>query len=486
MFHIHSLCCLVSALLLVSACGIGHPAEPVDFVADDTLPALYPDYVDVTVPANIAPLNFMVDDPSVEAVVARVDHADGSQTYGDGRKVIFDLDEWREMCGRCRGSDLRLTLYSRSGGKWHRHPSFKIHVAADDIDPWLSYRLIEPSYVAYELIDIMQRDLTSFDERVIVSNHIGRKQEKCLNCHSYQNFHTQNMLFHVRGAGGGTMLIRNGAPARLMTALRRDSMLSNPVYPAWHPTRPLIAFSTNHTGQFFHTQSIAKVEVQDAVSELVLYDVERDSMLRVPSAKNSLDNFPTWSPDGSRLYYTSAHYVPHDTTMQIDRDMANHYQEVQYNLCYRDFDSVRLTLGEPHLLLDLQSMNRSATLPRVSPDGRYVIFACGQFGCFHIWHPDADIRCLDLRTMTVDSLADANSPRAESYPTWSSNGRWIIFASRRDDGNYSRVCIARFDADGHAHKAFALPHADPEHDRLLLRSYNRPEPMVEPAPMVEL
>ena len=219
---------------------------------------------------------------------------------------------------------------------------------------------------------------------------------------------------------------------------------------------------------------------------LAFTTVERDSMLRVPSAKNSLDNFPTWSPDGSRLYYTSAHYVPHDTTMQIDRDMANHYQEVQYNLCYRDFDSVRLTLGEPHLLLDLQSMNCSATLPRVSPDGRYVIFACGQFGCFHIWHPDADIRCLDLQSLRIDSLADANSPRAESYPTWSSNGRWIIFASRRDDGNYSRVCIAHFDADGHAHKAFALPQADPEHDRLLLRSYNRPEPMVEPAPRVEL
>ena len=455
-------------------------------MADDTLPALYPDYVDVTVPANIAPLNFMVDDPSVEAAVARFDWSGRSETYGIGRKILIDEVEWRDICGQCRDSALQVTLYTRREGQWHRHPSFKIHVAADDIDPWLSYRLIEPSYVAYEDIDIMQRDLTSFDERVIVSNHIGQRHEKCLNCHSYQNYHTQNMLFHVRGAGGGTMLIRNGAPARLMTAMRRDSMISNPVYPAWHPTRPLIAFSTNHTGQFFHTQSVAKVEVQDDASELVLYDVERDSMIRVPSAKTDMPNFPTWSPDGRRLYYTMAHYEQRDTALQRERDIANNYQDVQYSLYYRDLDTARIALGEPHLLLDLAAMNRSATLPRVSPDGRHLLFACGEFGCFHIWHPDADIRCLDLQTMQIDSLANVNSPRAESYPTWSSNGRWIILASRRDDGNYSRVYIAHYDAEGHAHKAFALPQSDPEHDRLLLRSYNRPETMLEPAPKVEL
>ena len=72
-----------------------------------------------------------------------------------------------------------------------------------------------------------------------------------------------------------------------------------------------------------------------------------------------------------------------------------------------------------------------------------------------------------------------NSPESESYPSFSSNGRWIMTASRRDDGNYTRPYISYFDAQGKCHKAFAVPQEDPELNTLLLRSYNRPEFMKE-------
>lgn len=475
---------LLALVGVMTSCGVSHPSEPSGAVKVDTLPALYPDYTDVTVPANIAPLRFMVADRSVDECVARLEGPFGTLTYGDGRKVLIDEQEWQEVLHSARGNQFSVTLYTRSEGQWRQHPAFSIHVATDSIDPWLSYRLIEPSYVAYEDIDLVQRNVTSFQESVFASNHIGQRCDQCLNCHSYQNYHTENMLYHVRGAGGGTMLIRQGH-ARLMTAMRREGMISNPVYPAWHPTLPLIAFSTNHTGQFFHTQSVAKVEVQDTESALVLYDVERDSMYVLPHDPERYDNFPTWSPDGRRLYYTSAQYVPFDTTTRLDRDIANHYQEMQYNLMCCDFCPDSMTFGQPQLLLDLVAQGQSASLPRVSPDGRSLLYASGMFGCFHIWHPDADIRRLDLTTMQIDSLQALNSARAESYPTWSSNGRWIIFATRRDDSNYSRVCISYFDAEGRAHKAFALPQADPEHDCLMLRSYNRPEPMVEQVSIIK-
>ena len=48
-------------------------------------------------------------------------------------------------------------------------------------------------------------------------------------------------------------------------------------------------------------------------------------------------------------------------------------------------------------------------------------------------------------------------------------------ASRRIDGNYSRVFISYFDRNGHAHRAFLLPQRDPEHNTYLLKSYNVPE-----------
>ena len=468
---------LAFSLVLWASCSTRHPEVPQQFQATEQQACIFPDYTDVTVPANIAPLNFMAADPSVTSCVAQVDYEGGSFTYGDGNKVIIDESEWAVMLQSARGKSLTITFYTQAeGGAWQQSKPFRIHVADDEIDPWLSYRLIEPSYVAYETIELMQRNLTSFEESVIRSNRQNRNQ--CLNCHSYQNYHTENMLYHVRGKGGGTMLTYKHQ-SKLMTAMRREGMISNPVYPSWHPYLPLIAFSTNKTGQLFHTQSAEKIEVQDTQSELVLYDVERDSMRIIPSPIEDFENFPTWTPDGKQLYYTSAHFVCQDTVIPKERELANRYKELQYNLYVRDFNADSLTFSERRLVLDEVAMNQSATLPRVSPDGKYLLFASGQFGCFHIWHPDADIRLLDLETQRLDSLQALNSDRAESYPSWSSNGRWILMASRRDDGNYSRVYIAYFDREGKAYKAFAVPQADPEHDKLLLKSYNRPETMLE-------
>ena len=147
-------------------------------------------------------------------------------------------------------------------------------------------------------------------------------------------------------------------------------------------------------------------------------------------------------------------------------------------------------IGDEELVYDAASNDKSATLPRVSPDGRYLLFAQGQYGCFHIRHNDGDIVCIPMDQYTGTGLtAETASPvdltllnskdYSDSYPSWSSNGHWIIIASRRDDDNYSRVYFAYFN-NGKVEKAFMLSQEDPEHNVFLLKSYNRPEFMVEP------
>ena len=73
-----------------------------------------------------------------------------------------------------------------------------------------------------------------------------------------------------------------------------------------------------------------------------------------------------------------------------------------------------------------------------------------------------------------------NSPNTEAYHTWSSNGKWIVFSSRRDDGNFTRPFFAHVDASGRATKPFELPCDDPDRHRRLLKSYNIPELMRGP------
>ena len=125
--------------------------------------------------------------------------------------------------------------------------------------------------------------------------------------------------------------------------------------------------------------------------------------------------------------------------------------------------------------MDCAAVGKSATVPRVSPDGRYVLFTLGDYGQFHIWHKSSDLYVKDLQTGQIRALAAANSPDVDTYHTWSSNGRWIIVASRRDDGSYTRLYIAYFDRQGKDHKAFLLPQLDPEYNLLLMKSYNIPE-----------
>ena len=151
------------------------------------------------------------------------------------------------------------------------------------------------------------------------------------------------------------------------------------------------------------------------------------------------------------------------------------------NSIYRKtFDPKTKTFGEKEMVYDAAGEGKSATIPRISPDGRYLLFGLGEFGCFHIWHPDADLYLTDLTTMETRPLKEANSDQAESYHVWSSNGRWIMFATRRDDGNYSRLYISYFDKNGKAHKPFEVPQKDPDFYKYFLKSYNVPEFMVEP------
>ncbi|MCR5312697.1 MAG: hypothetical protein K6E54_03460 [Bacteroidaceae bacterium] len=485
----HNIFTTLALTVLMVACG--RPSVPGSYTSKNNTPNIFPDYTDVTIPCNIAPLNFAVQDGCKETV-ARFTYPGGEYIYGDGTKVIIDEGEWKEMLNASKGKNIKVDIFSNINGEWIAYKSFNINVAEEEIDPYISYRLIQPSYVAYEGLSINQRNITTYEEKDIYNNMSVSTEEngQCINCHSYQNFKTSHMLFHMRQSYGGTMIV-NGDEVKKVD-LKTDELISAGVYPAWHPTLNIIAFSTNKTGQSFHTKDIAKIEVQDTESDLILYDVDKNEVSYIAADENELEIFPTWSPDGKTLYFGSAHFVytghaPSQDSTQIDTtkieketEMIQRYKECKYDLYKKSFDPNTRTFGPKELVYSATEHNMSATLPRISADGRYLAFAEGGWGCFHIWHPEADIQILDLKTGKKIDTKPMNSPRAESYPVWSSNGRWIMCESRRDDGNYTRPAIAYFDKQGKVHKAFELPQKDPYFYTFFLRSFNRPEFMVEP------
>lgn len=481
MKHIINIC----ILLLLCACS-SHPEVPAVTTTVDTTPKIFPDYRNVTVPINIAPLNFMSADSLCTEIIARLTSAEGkSWTYGKDRKVIIDNDEWTEMLSTSAGKEIKVEVFGLNGEtkEWTAYKPFEFHVAEEPIDDYISYRLIQPSYVLYDRMNISQRNLTNFEESEIFNNKATNSGgvAQCINCHSYQNYSTDNMLFHVRVTHGGTVLVVDGKPRKVN--LKRDNTISAGVYPAWHPTERLIAFSTNLTAQFFFTSHPDKTEVFDKASDLILYDIDSDEVSIIANDTTRLEVFPTWSPDGKYLYYCSADTWKKDETS----DFRYEYDKLHYNLYRRSFDITTKCFGEEELVYDAEADGGSVSLPRVSPDGKYIAFAEGPYGCFNIWHHDSDIRVMNLESDTtsfVDTRLLNSRYNAESYPSWSSNGKWIMCASRRDDGNYSRVYISYFDGE-RIHRAFEIPQADPENNTRRLRSYNRPEFMIEKVKLSE-
>jgi hypothetical protein len=458
-------------IFVLVSCGTHVPD---DFTTSDKQPDIYPDYKEVTVPVNMAPLTFEMQ-RDAEDMVARFTAGDEELLCG-GDKIQPGDDDWQQLASKAVEGAINVEVYARYDGQWTKYKPFNIYVSGDSIDPYLSYRLICPSYVSYEELTINQRCLENYDESVIYDNILcsleGDGKGQCINCHNYQQYNPARMQFHARQNLGGTVIAYDGNIKKIN--MRNDSILSAGVYPAWHPWLKLIVYSTNKTSQTFQITDPNKIEVFDSESDMIAYDVERNEVTNIENDPSELEVFPFWAPDGKTLYYCSAHFEYADSADHTG-DIIRRRREVKYNIYRKSFDPETMTFGERELVFDAAAMDMSATLPRISPDGRWLVFTMGKYGVFHIWHHDADLWVMDLSTNKPRALDEVNSKDTESYHSWSSNGRWLVFSSRRYDGEFSRPFFAHFGKDGRWGKPFELPSSNPDYHRQLMRSYNVPE-----------
>ena len=471
-------------LLLLSCRG---PQVPEHYAEGDALPHIYPDYTDVTIPVNMAPMSFELLMSADESVIRY--STEGYEILCNGPKARPDINAWKALTAKACGKAISVEVYAQNSGQWMRFKPFNIYVSPDSIDPWLSYRLISPSYVSYEELTLNQRCLENFDEEVFVDNMLCSTESggQCVNCHSFQQYNPERMQFHARQTHGGTLICYDGKVEKVN--MQHDALLSAGVYPAWHPTMKLIAYSTNKTMQSFHTSDPNKIEVLDSESDLILYDIDKHEVTTIEQEPNELEIFPFWAPDGKALYFCSAHFEYQAGYADME-EITLRAKDVKYNIYRKSFDPQTKTFGEREMVFCADTLGKSATLPRISPDGRWLLFTMGEWGCFHIWHHDADLWLMDLRNekgivksekyASARPLSEVNSDDTESYHSWSSNGRWIVFSSRRYDGIFTRPFFAHIDSDGKETKPFELPSADPDYHRQLIKSYNVPELMKGP------
>lgn len=436
---------------------------------------VWPDYLNVELPPNIAPLNFDVRGAAEDAAVrVTLTAPDGDALATDGRAcaVRFPEGAWRAFLGRHAGQPLAGVL--RVG---EATLAFTNAVSKFPIDSHLTYRLIPPSYTGFAEVGIYQRDLTAFRERALYRN-VQDDRMQCVNCHTYNAGDPGQYLFHTRARHAGTMIV-SARYGKARVVPKVPGGYGGGVYPAWHPSGDFIAFSCNDTSQLFYTANPDKIEVFDSRSDLFLYRLSDGRVTMIEQSPLVFECYPAWSPDGKSLVSVAARVPFKELAKEkADRErmVGGRYTEILYDLVIRTFDSTALAFSQPRILVNAQVSKRSFTFPRVSPDGRWIVFTASSHGVFSIWRREADLWIYDRGTGTVRRLDELNSNQAESYHCFSRDGRWMVFSSRRDDGAYTRPYFAAFDpATGRFAKPFLLPVREPsEHGRRML-SYNIPE-----------
>lgn len=448
---------LAAVMLIVAACA--PTAEP------EANPSMFPDYTDIAIPYNIAPLNFRMNGARNLKITLKGDA--GTYSFSSrGGLMEFPLKKWRSMLEAEKGHRLLVKLDYRvcSTGETESR-EFAWDVQSEPIDRYLSYRLIEPAYEVWNEIQIEERDVESFNTRIIGDNSSAGKS--CMNCHTSNRAGTSFM--HLRGANGGTVLNRNGKLTKLNTKTEKTG---NTVYGDISADGRFGVFTTADIKFSIHSQINKRMEVYDSRSDLVVLDFDNLTVTDSPAVTGDeyQETFPCFSADGSLIFFCRArHSEQPDSTAQM-----------HYDICVVQFDKETGRIGNKVLTVVPAGDRLSFSHLKCSPDGKWLLATAAQYGTFPVWHDESELWMVNLVDGSVDVMPQTNSYGADTYHSWSSNSRWIVFASKRDDNVYGRPYIAFVGPDGKAGKPFLLPQSDPERYSTTLKTYNLPELYTEP------
>ena len=454
-----SLCLCVSVFLLSCSSGPDNPTLA------SQLPAIYPDYIGVTIPADIAPLNFNFADEAIDRMDVTVKGDKGGELHVSGEWADFDIDEWHALTEQNQGGKLTVTVCTEKDGQWTQYKDFDIFVSETRLDDWgLTYRRIKPGYEVGGDIGIYQRELGSFDEYAIITETVvpGR----CFNCHTANRTNPNRLTMQMRGEGGGTMIQKDGH--QMWVETKTDSTKAAGSYSYWHPQGDYVALAVNSVHQAFFTGTGQRIEVYHTFSNVEVLDTRTNELILSPLLQtDDLEIFPAFSHDGRWLYYS---------TSKPCRVPAE-YEKVKCSLCRIAFDAEKGVFGETvDTLLNGPATDKSYVLARPSYDGRWLMYCTSSRGNFPVSQNDADLWLMDLKTGESRELKELNTPQSESYHNWSENSRWFVFSSKREDGMYTKLYLATIDEQGRVSKPFLLPQRHPrKFYREMMDAYNCPD-----------
>jgi tetratricopeptide (TPR) repeat protein len=151
-----------------------------------------------------------------------------------------------------------------------------------------------------------------------------------------------------------------------------------------------------------------------------------------------------WSPDSQYLVFARAQATdPNPPGVPLAK-FANDPNELQlrYDLYRIPFHNGQGGVPEP--IAGASGNGMSNTFPKVSPDGRWIVFVQCRNG--ELMRPDSQLYIVPAGGGRARRMR-CNTPRMNSWHSFSPNGRWLVFSSK-SRSPYTQMYLTHIDADG--------------------------------------
>lgn len=178
-----------------------------------------------------------------------------------------------------------------------------------------------------------------------------------------------------------------------------------------------------------------------------------------------------WTPDGKHLIFARAEakdpYPEHGRLPE--RANSPDETQIQYDLYRIPFDGGRG--GKPEPIAGASGNGMSNTFPKVSPDGKWIVFVQCRNG--QLMRPDSTLWIVPAQGGTARKMR-CNTPRMNSWHSFSPNGRWMVFSSKANTP-YTQMFLTHLDEQGNDSPAVLVPNSTAANRAVNLPEFvNRP------------
>jgi hypothetical protein len=162
-----------------------------------------------------------------------------------------------------------------------------------------------------------------------------------------------------------------------------------------------------------------------------------------------------WSPDGKYLVFARAEAREPNPQGAPPAKSANDPNEnqIQYDLYRIPFHGGKGGVAEP--ILGASRNGMSNTFPKISPDGKWIVFVQCRNGM--LMRPDSRLYIVPAAGGQARPMR-CNAPPMNSWHSFSPSGRWLVFSSKRRSP-YTQMYLTHIDQDGNDSPAILIDNA---------------------------